>query len=55
MIKSMIKPLKYEVQLALLTLQKTEELRYVAHSEGSMTPTLKSVIIEGSRPILRAI
>ena len=55
MIDSMIEPLIYEVQVALLGLQKSEELQYMAHSEGSMTPVLKSVIIEGSRPILGAI
>ena len=55
MIECMIEPLKYEVQLAPLALQKTEEVRYVAHSEGSMTPVLKSVIVEGSRLILGVI
>ena len=55
MIDSIIEPLIYEVQLALLTLQKTEELLCVAHSEASMHPALKSVIIEGSRLILGAI
>ena len=38
MIESMIEPLRYEMQLALLALQKTEELQYVAHSEGIYDP-----------------
>ncbi len=55
MIRSMIELRIYEVRLALLALQKTQEMQCVAHSEGSMTPALKSVIIEGSRPILGVI
>ena len=55
MIDSMIEQLIYEVQLALLGLRNTEELHYMAHTKGSMTPALNSVIIEGSSPILGAI
>ena len=54
MIDSMIEPLIYEVQVALLGLKKTEELQYMSHSEGSMTPALKSVVIKDSRPIIGA-
>ena len=55
MIYFMIEPLIYEVQLALLAMQKAEELPCVAHSEGSMNPALKSIIIERSRSILEVI
>ena len=42
----MIEPLIDEGQLAQLALQMTEKPKYVAHSENTMTPALKQVIIE---------